>query len=751
VTTEITSSETLHDPRIARRFRVRKDLRSEPQLLAGEPCFVIKDPVSLAYFRFSPLQFQLLQRVDGRTLPEICAVAQQMGRAAPDDESINRMLHQLMASGLVTHDGNGQGVALHDRSLQLGAARRRSLLGGLLYFKFPGIDPEPILKRIHPWLKWIYSPAAVGAAVTLILFAAGYTLVHFDQFLVRIRLESVEQFLSVQTILWLWLAIGFSKICHEFGHGLTCRHFGGECHEMGILFLIFSPGLYCDATDAWTMPNKWHRIAVSAGGIYVELVIAALATLVWWHTSPGVLHNISLALMTLCSLNTFLVNANPLMRFDGYYIVSDLMEVPNLRVKSQHALQAFADRHLLGLRTPSVELSALGRRRWPFIAYAIASWLYQWCLCVGILWFFYTLLRPHRLGSVSVMLTAIVAAQILLMPLWKHARRWRTARRNPGGIRWTPPLLATGCLAALVVAAVFVPLPHRVTAAATIRAVGQLPVVVRSAGRVDSIAVHNGDQVRAGDMLAQLADPDLELEIARLTSETRRLQHAAGKFAALSRPADEQATREFLRLLQGELASRLRQHEELTVRAAIDGRIVFAERTPARAQFVHGYRELPTWTETPLAAHNVGARWDVGTTVCDVLPGDAFEAVLYVEQSEVPFVDEGQPVRLKLDAFPEATLAGTVTEIARSETIAPPAEVLSAYGGELPTRTDSQHALAGSAVVAYEVRVLLTSPGATQSGSGGLLTGCRGRGKIDCGRWTAWEWARRRLFELLAL
>jgi putative peptide zinc metalloprotease protein len=731
------------------RLHLRKDLRSEPQLFGGEPCFVIKDPVSLAYFRLSPRQFQVLQLADGRTAPEICdAVRRQTGHDELDLAAVDRTLQRFVGAGLIRHEILGQGATLYEHSLQLKAARSRSLLGGLLYFRLPGIDPEPILKRIHPWLKWIYSPTAVCAAVALMLFAAGYTLVHGDEFLVRIRRESLEQFLSVQTILWLWLALGFSKVCHEFGHGLTCRHFGGECHEMGILFLVFSPCLYCDASDAWTMPDKWRRIAVSAGGIYVELVIASLATLTWWQTNPGVVHNIALALMTLCSLNTFLLNANPLMRFDGYYILSDLLEVPNLRQKAQHAWQTFVDRHVLGLETPAAELSSLGRRRWPFLAYAVGCWLYQWCLCVGILWFFYTVLKPYRLGSLGVMLAAIVAVQILLTPLWRNARRWRQACRRSDDVRWARPLLAACCLAGLAVAAVHVPIPHRVKAAATIRAVGQRSIVVRGAGRVESISVHNGDRVHAGDILAQLADPHLEAEIARLTFETRRLQHVAEKFAALGRPADEEATQESLTLVQKELKSRHRQRDDLTIRSAINGRIVFAERVPQNEQTVHGVRQLQAWTDSPLAAHNVGSHWDAGTRLGDVLPAEDFEAVLYVEQSDVPFVAVGQSVRLKLDAFPGATLFGTVAEIAHSETIAPAAEVLSTHGGELPTHIEGPQGSTGSAVVAYEARVVLRAGSNPDFASRWLLTGFRGRARIDCGAWTGWEWTRRRLFEL---
>ena len=142
----------------------------------------------------------------------------------------------------------------------------------------------------------------------------------------------------------------FVKTIHEFGHGLTCKHFGGEVHEMGAMFIMFTPYLYCNVSDSWLLPDKTRRILVTAAGIFVEMTLAIVAAWVWMVTAPGLLHQICFNIMFTCSVSTVLFNANPLMKFDGYYMMADALEVPNLKQKSAAAASGWAQRYLLGLR-----------------------------------------------------------------------------------------------------------------------------------------------------------------------------------------------------------------------------------------------------------------------------------------------------------------------------------------------------------------------------------------------------------------
>lgn len=731
------------------KFRLRGDLISGTQEYGGRLCYVVKDPVTLTYFRFAPKEHRVLQQIKGRTIPEICAAVEQSGDERPSEQDIQQFLIQLLNSGLVVRDGVGDGRQLHARKQAMRRLKRKSLLGSLMYVKFPGFDPHNILNWLYPRLKWAFSPAGFFAAIALMLYAAGYTLVHFDEFVTRVRQQSLESFFSWWTLLWLWVALGVSKILHEFGHGLTCRHFGGECHEMGFLLLVFSPALYCDTTDAWTMPNKWHRIAIGAGGIYVELIIASVSTLVWWHTQAGTAHSIAFALMTLCSLSTFLVNANPLMRYDGYYILADLVEIPNLRPKAQAAMQSFVDRELLGLPTnapPPTE-----GPRWFFLTYAVAAWAYGWFLAAMILWFFYNVLKPYRLSSVSVALASVVAFQMLLMPIWRNIMRLKFVSRNPGKFRWWRTLTTAVVLAALGYAAVVVPIPRRVWGALTVEGIGQTQVFVPVPGRIEEIAVAPGENVAAGALLARLSNPELDAQIEYLEHRLRSVQITADKFAVLQRPGEEQSQRALVTGIQEELASRREQRDRLTIRADAAGQVVPAPQAPERIAEMQGYRAPTGWQSQPLHPQNVGAHLEPGTLLCELRPSQKFEAVMLVEQSEIAFLKTGEPVLIKLDVLPDRTLTGTVSQIGRVEVEHPPEQLLITHGGELPVRSraDGRMGLPGSY---YEVRIELTGfEGSKDDPNAVLRSGFRGRARVDCGRWTCWDVVVREFHKLFHL
>ena len=232
----------------------------------------------------------------------------------------------------------------------------------------------------------------------MVLFAASLVLGHFDEF--RNRLPELSALTDWRNLPWLLLAIGVAKTLHEVGHALVCKHFGGEVRELGIMLLVFAPCLYCDVTDAWRFRSRWQRIAVSSAGVVVELCLAAAATIVWWYAQPGVVQLVALNIMVICTLNTLLINGNPLLRYDGYYIFSDFMEVPNLWQRLREALRYFWAEWLLG--QPMTVDALLPARHRPWLAaYAIASKIYLTMVCVLIVWGLAKSLAPYHLENIA--------------------------------------------------------------------------------------------------------------------------------------------------------------------------------------------------------------------------------------------------------------------------------------------------------------------------------------------------------------
>ncbi|HUG93308.1 MAG TPA: hypothetical protein VML55_20880, partial [Planctomycetaceae bacterium] len=371
----------------------RQDLVVERIEYQGIGSFVIKDPVGLKYHRLQPEQYTALKLLDGvRSLEEVRdEVQRQFPTLHLKPVDVQHLITDLHRKGLVYSHRAGQGVELLKQRRE---NRRRKLLQQLrsvLYLRLPGWDPERALDalyRLAP-IRGLFRPWCVAACLVFVASAWLLLLVNFGTF--RARLPEFQQFFGWPNLMYMWGTLAVCKVIHEFGHGLSCKHFGGECHEMGVMLLVFSPCLYCDVTDSWMLRNKWKRIMIAAAGMYIEIILSAAAIYVWWNTTPGLIHHLALNVFFVTTVTTVIFNANPLMRFDGYYMMADWLEIPNLRPKSDKLLRDKFAWHCLGIETrpdPFMPETGIG---W-FVTYAIAAALYRWVILFGITLFLYTVL-----------------------------------------------------------------------------------------------------------------------------------------------------------------------------------------------------------------------------------------------------------------------------------------------------------------------------------------------------------------------
>jgi putative peptide zinc metalloprotease protein len=494
------------------RLRVRGDLAVTPQKYEGRTYYVVKDPVSLRYYRFKEQEYFLLKLMDGEHTNDQ-AQKEFEQRFRPDRLTLEDLEHfsqQLLNAGLVQNESPQAGKQLFDRRKK---RRRMELLQtftNILYIKIPVFDPEKLLTRMLPYLRWMFS-------ITFLLFSAGVmlsaillVLTHFETFYER--LPSYQEFFSFKTVVYLWAALGVVKVIHEFGHGLSCKAFGGEVHEMGFLILCLSPAMYCNVSDAWTLPNKWKRIIISGAGIYVELMIAAIATFVWWNSpSQPFLNNLSLSLMIVCSVSTVVFNGNPLMRYDGYYVLADWLEIPNLRDRSNRYLQRLVSEYCLGIETQPEPYMELGRRIL-FVTFAIVSWIYRWVITFVILKFMATFLKPYKLEIISSMLAAGALASMVGWPLFRLIKNLRKRGRLPD-MKPVRVTISTAVVAVVLLGFFFLPLPvSRVRQPGLVQVQPDYveQVHAKTGGILQRVFVVEGEYVRKDKILAEFYSLDLE-------------------------------------------------------------------------------------------------------------------------------------------------------------------------------------------------------------------------------------------------
>ncbi|MGE3410062.1 MAG: efflux RND transporter periplasmic adaptor subunit, partial [Pirellulales bacterium] len=457
----------------------------------------------------------------------------------------------------------------------------------------------------------------------------------------------------------------------------------------------------------------------SAAGMFVELTLAAMATFLWWYSQPGVFNSLCLNVMLVCSLSTLLFNGNPLLRYDGYFILSDLMEVPNLQKQSSDVIRQTLSRWFLDL-SPRDPLPTPDIRPYWLGLYGLAATAYRWVVLASILWFMYQALKPHGLAIVAELGGAFVACGWFAAPLAAAAAFARDPWRAQGA-NWPRAILLTTFLGAFLAALAVIPLPYGIYAPVVLEPVDASRVYVTSPGSLVEVR-QPGEQVQANDIVARLEDRDLDRDVLRLSSEHARqqlhLQHLERRRVQDPAAAAEIPTaREALDDLRQRLTQRQEDLDRLLLRAPAAGTIL----PPHDRQSGTPAGELPSWTGSPLEPRNLGCYLQTGDVVCLVGEPGRMQAVLLVDQADVEFVAPGQPVRLLMDQYPQQTLYGTVRDLARIDLKVAPRELVAEK--ELPVRTDAQ-GISRPVQAAYQVRVALDDHNLP------LLHGAIGRARI---------------------
>ncbi len=542
-----------------RRLRDDLEISRGAPFISGAPAWVIRDPVRHRFYQIGQRTIDVLSRWSaGSTTRLKTRLFREKGVRLQDDEldALIRFLAQneLLEGGDAGTAARFAAVAQRQAGLNLWPRAQK-----LLFFRIPLLRPEPFLRATWPIVRPLFSLGFVW--LSLVVLCLGLYLASRQMAEIEAHFRNVFTWSGAALFL---VAIAGIKVLHELGHAYLAIRRGVRVPVMGVGFFVFLPLLYTDVSDAWRLRSRADRVMIDLGGIFIELTIAVYATLLWCFLPDGALRTVVFAVATSSWVLSLLVNLNPFMRFDGYYLLSDSFGIQNLQPRS-FALGKWAMRRaLFGLDDPAPEPLNTRTRRW-MIAYAYGVWVYRLFLFVSIALLVYAMF--FKLAGIVMLVVALTS--FVLRPAFSEVVHWVGQADR---IRRSRRSFLTLAIAALVVLLLFLPVSTCVTIPAVMEEEHQQAVFPPEAARLDRILVREGDSVSRGQPLFEFSVPDLPTRIAQ--SETRIAMHQARRLSSAGDARERAEGTVVARMLEEEkqtLAALTDRQTRLVVRATIDG------------------------------------------------------------------------------------------------------------------------------------------------------------------------------------
>jgi len=548
--------------------RLRSTVQIYRQRFRGQMWHVVQDPASNQFFRLNEVGYHFVGLLDGRrTVAEVWQVCNdQLGDDAPTQGEVIQLLGQLYTSNLLHADLPPDAESLFRRYHKRVTREVQGYLMNLLFIRIPLLDPDHFLDR---WLAVFGSVFSLPGLVLWVgLIGAGlYSIAGRGGDLVNRALGVLD----VGNLPLLYAALVLIKVCHEFGHAFACKKFGrktgsgGEVHVMGVMFLVFTPLPYVDASSAWAFRQKWRRAIVGMAGMLVELAVAASAAVIWANTAQGTpLNALTYNMMFIAGVSTILFNGNPLLRYDGYYILSDLLEIPNLAQRSKGYIYYLVRRYAWGVKRARSTAHTPGERPW-LAFYAIASTAYRVTVCVAILLFV-----ADKFFLIGVVLAALAVFSWVLVPLGKFVHYLATS----GELERVRPRAVGSTLLVVVLAFAGVgaiPAPDRFRIDGVVEPVRFAVVHVQADGFVRRVVARSGVRVRPGDVLLAAENRALQARHDGLIAQRRAWLTEKRLAESLDERAEAQAIAEKIEAVEEEIREVEVDLDALELKAGVDG------------------------------------------------------------------------------------------------------------------------------------------------------------------------------------
>jgi putative peptide zinc metalloprotease protein len=546
------------------RPRIRPHAQIHRHHYRGRRWYVLQDHATGAFHRFQPSAHFVIGLMNGeRTVDEIWqASLDRLRDDAPTQDELVQLMAQLHAADILLCDVPPDAIELLERYHRKQSAKFTQRWSSPLALRFPLVDPDRFLDKLVPFVRPVFGWVGALVWAAVVATAAVLTVTHWPELTENVS----DRVLTPGNLVLMALIYPLIKLLHELGHALSTKVWHGEVHEMGIMLLVLMPIPYVDASAASAFRRRRRRVIVGAAGIIVELFLAALALFAWLNVQPGLLRATAYNVMLIGGVSTLLINGNPLLRFDGYYILSDLLEIPNLAQRSQAQLRYLADRYLFGVTDADSPASARGESTW-FLVYGVAGAVYRVFLFTVIILFI-----AGRFFFIGVLLALWASFGLLVRPIYKSVR-YVLAAPNLARSRARAVLVSGGLLVGGLIFFFVVPVPSSTRAEGVIWIAEDSIVRAGANGFIEEVLVDTGERVSAGQPLITSTSPELrtrarvlELRVTELDAREQALRVSDQVAADIARQEKVAAEADLERARQ--------ELDALTMRAGRDGTLV---------------------------------------------------------------------------------------------------------------------------------------------------------------------------------
>ncbi len=610
----------------------------------GEANWVVKDPDATKYYSFDEGTWGLIQLFDGtRTLSEIHDAYQ----AKFPDETIEASLipeyeEMLRGMGLLR-----QSVA--ERNLQelarIKDARRRTAEQkaegfDILMIPFHVFDPNRFLDRTQKYVRWIWRPPTVLVSLVFVAMTIGVIVPRFDQ----IWTQTLELYAFLRKPFWdavqFFVILCCIGVIHEMAHGYVCKFYGGEVHDIGVALLYFMPAFYCDTTDALLFASKWHRLWVLLAGMYIEAIICCAATGLWVASYPDtLLHELAYKAMLFTGISTVFFNINPLRKIDGYYALSSVLEVPDLRESSFEYLQALFKRYVLRL---NIEVPALSRRkRRIFLVYGTLAVAFMLVIMYFIALLFYNFYAKY-FPNVAIVLLALTLLRLFRKDVRAFLQGIRLLYLDKKELimsRRARTYILGGAAALFLLLAV--PwAPWTIETEATLKPWTEARIEAPEDGTVADVAVREGDAIAAGSVVAVLSSPQVESGVQTAAAAWEGLRKRASRLREAADASGVYQSEQRGAAAELELRSVQERRDRLSLRSPIAGRVLTRRMEDLTGRFVR-----------------------TGVVLAVVGECRRLKAEIPVSERFLSYLRDGSPVSLQLRSRPAHILRGSIAQI----------------------------------------------------------------------------------------